>query len=128
MSAPISQNLAGMTFLMTAESGILIQNFSRQTARERIDVYDASVGYDTGFLGHNPSATYNIKGRTTAATGIAAAAPCLALLVANVTYGNGVGTTEADAGGVYTDTVSLDHAEKQFQEITVTATQKPGIP
>lgn len=125
---PILQNLVGMTFLLTAESGILIQNFGRNTGRERIDVYDASLGYDVGFCSHNPTGTYNIKGRTTSALGLAAAAPGISLAIANLSFGNGVGTTALNAGGIYTDTVALEHAEKEFRALTITATQKPGIP
>lgn len=123
---PILQNLAGLVFLLTAEAGILIQNFSRNTTRTMDFVYNAAVGYDIGFVASNPQAEYNIKGRTTGG-GIAVAAPGISLAVANLTYGNGVGTAPIDAGGVYTQTVAIDHAEKQFREITVTAIQKPGI-
>lgn len=117
-----------MTFLLTAESGILINNFSRNTSRTREDVYNGALGYDVGFVAHNPTAEYSIKGKTTAGTGIPAAAPGVSLTVANLTFGNGVGTTALDAGGIYTNTVGLDHSEKQFREMTVTAIQKPGIP
>jgi hypothetical protein len=124
---PILQNLGAMIFLLTAESGILINNFSRNVSRTRDDVYNAALGYDVGFVSYNPQAEYSIKGRVTAGTGLAAAAPGIALTVANLTYGNGVGTNPSDAGGVYTNTVGLDHAEKQFRELTIAAIQKPGI-
>jgi hypothetical protein len=124
---PILQNLAGMIFLLTAESGVLIQGFTRHTERTKDFVYNAALGYDTGFVGYNPKATYNLKGQVTGSSGIAAAAPCVSLAVANVSFGNGVGTSGADNGGIYTDTTELGHQPKAFREMTVTATQNPGI-
>jgi hypothetical protein len=119
---PILVGLSGATFLLTAESGGIIQSFSRNTDRQRIDVTDHSVGYDTGFVSWNPKANYNVRVITTAATGICAASPGVALTLANTTTGNGVA-----AGGIYTDTTALSHNGGTLREFTVTATQKPGI-
>lgn len=119
---PILVNLTGLIFLLQAEAGILIQNFDRETTRTREDVYDASLGYDIGFVAYNPQATYTVKGRVSGAAGVAIAAPAVALTLANLTTGNGV-----SAGGIYTETVSISHSEKGFREITVTALQKPAI-
>lgn len=119
---PILQNLTGLTFLLVAESGIIISNFSRATEREVTFVYDHSVGYDVGFAAFNPSANYNIAGKTTGTTGTAAASPAIALTVANLNTGNGV-----TAGTIFSQGVSISHAEKGFRELSVTAFQKPGI-
>lgn len=124
---PILQGLSGLVFLMTAESGIIIQNFDRQTGRTRDDVYDASVGYDIGFVGYNPTANYTISGRKNSGSGLGAAAPAVILTIAGTKFGNGVGTTALDAGGVYTNTVGLSHGERGFQSLSITAIQKPGI-
>lgn len=122
MSAPILQNLTGLTFLMQAETGVIVSAFNRNTAREWSFVYDHSVGYETGFAAFNPSATYTCNGKTSGATGVAAAAPGIAITFANTTTGNGV-----TAGTIFTETAALNHAEKGFEEINVTAFQKPGI-
>lgn len=134
-ATPIVNNLSGTVFLMLAETGLIIKKFTRGTSREEIMVYDPSVGYDVGSVDHNPKASYSISGITTSGTvstpggaGIAAAAPGVALTIANLTYGNGVGTSGADNGGVYTQTTSLDQGEKALREISVTARQHPGIP
>jgi hypothetical protein len=119
---PILVNLAGLIFLMQAESGILVQNFERQTSRTREDVFDASQGVDIGFVSYNPQATYTCKGRVSGGGGVAAASPGVSIAFANLTTGNGV-----TAGGIYTETVSISHTEKGFREISVTAMQKPGI-
>jgi hypothetical protein len=119
---PILLNLSGATFLLTAESGGIIQSFSRNTDRQKIEVYDGAVGYTTGIVYHNPKATYNVRVITTAATGICAASPGVALTLANTTTGNGVA-----AGGIYTDTTALSHNGGSLREFTVTATQMPGV-
>lgn len=119
---PIVQPLTGLVFLLTAEAGIIISNFSRNVEREWNYIYDHSVGYDTGFAAFNPTAKYTISGKTSALTGTAAAAPGTALTVANYSSGNGI-----TAGTVVTETASISHAEKGFREISVSAWQKPGI-
>ena len=124
---PILQSLTGLVFLIPAEAGIIVSNFSRTTEREMIWVYDASVGYDIGFAAHNPSASYSVSGKKAGNTGIAAAAPAVALELAGPTFGNGVGTDATDNGTVWTQTVGLTHGEKGFRELNVSAMQKPGI-
>lgn len=120
--SPILVNLTGLIFLMQAETGIMVQQFERTTSRTREDVFDASVGYDTGFVAFNPQAEYTVRGRVSGASGVAVAAPGVAVTFGNLTTGNGV-----TAGGIYTLTTAISHGEKGFREITVTALQKPGI-
>lgn len=124
---PILQGLTGLVFLMPAESGIIVANFSRTTQREMIWVYDASVGYDIGFCGHNPDANYSVSGKKSGSSGLAAAAPAVALTLAGPTFGNGVGASADDCGTVWTQTVGLTHAEKGFRDLNISAMQKPGI-
>ncbi len=87
---PILLGLSGATFLLTAESGGIIQSFSRNTDRKKIEVVDGSVGYTTGLVYWDPKATYNVRVITTASTGVPAASPGVALTLANTTTGNGV--------------------------------------
>lgn len=124
---PILQGLTGLTFLLAAEAGIIVSNFSRTTQREMIWVYDGSVGYDIGFCGHNPEANYTVAGKKSGTSGLAAAAPAVALTLAGPTFGNGVGTDGDDNGTVWTMTVGLTHGEKAFRELSISAMQKPGI-
>lgn len=119
---PILVNLTGLTFTLSAESGIIIQSFERTTTREMQFVFDMAVGYDIGFAAFNPSATYSVRGRVSGTTGVPAAAPGVAVTFANATATNGVTT-----GGIYTQTIAVAHGEKGFRGISVTAIQKPGI-
>jgi len=126
-ASPILQNLSGLTFLMPAETGIIKRNFGRNTEREFIWVYDSSQGFDIGFVAHNPAATYNLGGFLSGDTGVAAAAPGIALTIADTDFGNGVGTDGTDNGTVWTLTTALQHGEKNLREFSVTARQAPGV-
>lgn len=119
---PILLGLSGATFLMTNEPGGMIQSFQRRTTRKKILVYDASVGKTTGKVYHDPMATYDVRIITTAGTGLAAAAPGIAVTLANTTSGNGVST-----GGVYVDDTTLSHNAESLQEFSFTAEQSPAI-
>ena len=119
---PILIGLAGAIFLLAAETGGIIQSFNRKTSRSKIDVYDGAAGADTGFVSHNPKGHYDVKIITTGNAGIMAAAPGVAVTLANVSTGNGV-----TSGGIYTDDTTLDHPGGQLQTFAITATQSPAI-
>lgn len=123
---PITIGLAGTTFLLTAETGGLIQSFSRATNSKVIDVYDASLGYTVGSVYHDFFADYNVKiittGGSEAPTGIFDSAPGVPLTLASISSGNGV-----DGGGIYTRSTTLDHQGGQLQEFTAVAKQFPGV-
>lgn len=119
---PILLNLTGATFLLSAETGGIIQSFSQSDSRKKLEVYDGASGKTTGLVYHDPRATFNVRIISTGTTGVAAASPGVALTLANAATTNGVAT-----GGIYTDTVERGHQAGQLQEFTVTATQIPGI-
>ena len=119
---PILLGLTGAVFLLTAETGGIIQSFSRKTTRKNIPVYDPTVGKTTGMVYHDPSASYDIKVITTGNNGVVVAAPGVAITLANVTTGNGV-----TSGGIYTSDTTLEHQGEQLQTFSFTATQHPGI-
>ncbi len=120
--APILLGLSGALFLLVNEGGGMVQSFERDTERTEILVYDASLGYDTGLVSHNPVASYTVEIISTGNTGIMAAAPGVAVTLANITTGNGV-----TSGGIYTTGTKLSHPGGQLQRMTITAKQRPGI-
>jgi hypothetical protein len=120
--APILIGLTGATFLLTAETGGIIQSFQRNVESKKIAVYDGSVGATTGMVFHDPHATYTVKIITTGSTGLAAATPGATITLANTSSGNGVTT-----GGVYADSIQLSHDAEQLQTLTITAEQWPAI-
>ena len=116
--SPILIGLTGATFLLTAETGGLIQSFSRNTSSKNIDVYDAAVGYTVGHVFHDFVADYSIDLISTGTTGIAATSPGVSLTLANTTAGGGV-----DTGTIYTLSTGLAHSGEQLRRRTVTAKQ-----
>jgi hypothetical protein len=113
----ITIGTTGATWGLTAETGILIQSFSSKGSREKNQVRDGQGDFALVAF-YNPLQSISISGVIVGTGGIAAAAPGVALTVANVNNGNGVTT-----GGVYTDDVDVSGANTEFRKITANATR-----
>ncbi|HEX3817539.1 MAG TPA: hypothetical protein VHW03_04555 [Chthoniobacterales bacterium] len=109
-------------FLMTSETGIIIDSFRRQAESKKLEFYDGSLGYTSGVIYHDFVATYAIKGAVNGSTGIMAASVGVVLSITNTSTGAGIGS-----GGIYTDTFTLEHEAQQLREVTVAATQRAAI-
>jgi hypothetical protein len=105
-------------FLMTSETGIIINSYKRKTSSDQINFFDGSVGQTTGRILFDFKAEYTIKGAVNGATGIMAAVVGSVLTFNNTSTGFGV-----SQGGIYVDTVELSHDPKNLREVTVTMTQ-----
>lgn len=124
---PVLVNLAAATFNLTGESGIIVESADVAIDAKFKDVFDASKGYDVGFVAYNFAATRNCAGILNGVTGLPLAQPGVALALANdMTVGatkNGVGTT----GGIYTRNLKFSHQGEDLRKFSVMAMQKPGI-
>jgi hypothetical protein len=109
-------------FLMTSETGIIINSYQRNVDSDKLDFYDGSQGRITGVIYHDFKAQYTIKGAVNGSTGIMAATIGSALSFSNTATGAGVAT-----GGIYVDKVDLNHAPKNLREVSVQMTQRDGI-
>jgi hypothetical protein len=107
----------GATWGLTAETGILVQTVSNKTSREKNEVRDEQGDFAL-IAFYNPLRKIAVSGVIVGSTGIAAAAPGVALTIANIGSGNGVAT-----GGVYTDDVDITAGNTEFKKIAVNATQ-----
>src|SRR4030095_16563663 len=85
-------------FLMTSETGIIINSFQRTIDSDKLDFYDGSDGKTSGDICHDFKAKSNIKGAVNGATGNMAASIGVILTITNTSSGNGVAS-----GGIYTD-------------------------
>ena len=117
----ITIGTTGVTWGLTAETGVLVQTIGAKTQREKNMVRNnqgdvALIGY------YNPTSTYAISAVIAGSTGIATAQPGVVLTVANATAVGGITT-----GGIYTDDVDVQMANTEFQKITVNATRYPLI-
>lgn len=115
--AVITIGTTGATWGLTAETGLLVQTTSNKTSREKNEVRDEQGDFALVSF-YNPLRKISVSGVIVGATGIAAAAPGVALTVANIGTTNGVTT-----GGVYTDDVDIAGENTAFKKITVNATQ-----
>lgn len=116
--------LNGLVFLMTAEAGMIIDGFDYEASGTMEFVYDASLGYDVGFVEYNFQLSGSVKGKiiSTASNGNAALVPGVSMTLGNSTSLNGI-----SAGAVWHVSTSGSHGEKAFREVTVNWIKKPGM-
>jgi hypothetical protein len=109
-------------FLMTSETGIIINSFQRKVDSTKLDFYDGSAGRTTGVIYHDFKAVTTIKGAVNGNTGIMAGSVGVALTITNTSSGGGVAS-----GGIYLDSFELIHQPKNLREVTVICTQRDAV-
>lgn len=90
------------------------------------EVFDASKGYTIGEVHFDFVASISWSAIINGITGLALAAPGVAITFATDL---GIGTTKngVATGGIYTRTVSVSHAAEDLRKISGTAMQRNGI-
>jgi hypothetical protein len=123
MAATIVSSSAAtsVVFGATAETGIIINSFSRAVSREKAEVMD-NDGDVVAVSYYKPIASISISGTLNGSTGVAAAAPGVALTIASTTSGSGI-----TGGKVVVDSVTLNQTSEGFNEFAVEATQYPDL-
>jgi hypothetical protein len=123
MAATIVSSSAStsVVFGCTAETGIIINSFSRQISREKAEVMD-NDGDVVAVSYYKPTATISIEGTLNGSTGVAAAVPGVALTLASTTSGSGV-----TGGSILVDSVTRSETSEGFATFSVEATQYPSI-
>ena len=123
MAATIISSSAAtsVVFGCTAETGILINSFSRTSSREKAEVTD-NDGDVVAVSYFKPMAPFSISGVVNGTTGVAAAAPGVALTLNSTTSGNGVTT-----GKLCVDTVTINRTSEAFNDISVDGVQYPEL-
>jgi hypothetical protein len=106
-------------FLMTPQTGIIINSFKRKVSGDKIEFYDASVGQTTGKVLFDFKAETTIKGAVNGTDGVMAAVVGSTLSFDDQDS-TGFGVSQ---GGSYVDSVEVDHQPKQLREVTVVMTQ-----
>jgi hypothetical protein len=121
MAATIVSSSAAtsVVFGCTAETGIIINSFSRQVSREKAEVMNNS-GDVVAISYYKPTASISIEGVVNGSTGVAAAAPGVALSIASTTSGNGI-----TGGSVIVDSVTRNETSEGFSTFSVEGTQYP---
>ena len=125
---PVLVDLTGATFLMAAETGGIIQSADRDITSKLKEIFDAAKGYVAGYVFYDFIANIAFNAILNGSTGLALAAPGVALTLANnasliaATGGNGV-----SSGGVYVKDVKLNHASEELIMISGNAFQRAGV-
>jgi len=123
MAATIVSSSAAtsVVFGCTAETGIIINTFSRQVTREKAEVMD-NDGDVVAVSYYKPTATISIEGVVNGSSGVAAAAPGVALTLASTVSGNGI-----TGGSIIVDSVTRNETSEGFATFAVEGTQYPSL-
>lgn len=116
-----SSAATSVVFGCTAETGILINSFSRQVSREKSEIMD-NDGDVVAVSYFKPTASISIEGTLNGSTGVAAAAPGVALSLNSTTSGSGI-----TGGTIIVDSVTRNETSEGFATFSVEATQYPSI-
>ena len=112
---------AGVIWGLSTESGIIAQSVSAKTTREKNQVRNES-GEFVAVAFYNATQTFSVAGVLTGSSGLGAAAPGVALTLANTATNNGV-----SAGLIIVDDVDVSKGNTEFKKISINATQYPLI-
>ena len=115
--AVITIGQTGATWGLTAETGLLVQTHTSKDTREKNQVRDEQGDFALVSF-YNPTQSVSVSGVMITATGVAAAAPGVVLVIANTNSANG-----ATTGGIYTDDVDVSKGNTEFKKLTANATR-----
>ena len=112
---------AGVIWGLSTETGIIAQSVSAKTTREKNQVRNES-GEFVAVAFYNATQTFSVSGVLTGSSGLASAAPGVAMSLANTATNNGVA-----AGLIVVDDVDVSKGNTEFKKISINATQYPLI-
>ena len=123
---PILIGLPSATFLLTAETGVIIQSSERSVTSKLREIFNAAVGYMSGYVFFDFVASISWSAIVNGTTGFTIAAPGVALSMS----GNlGIGTDKngVSAGTIYTTSVRISHQGEDLKMISGEAVQRQNI-
>lgn len=132
---PILISLSGATFLLSAETGVIIESMERDISSKLREVFNAAVGYVVGYVFYDFVAAYSWSAIINGTTGFAIAAPGVALTIASdlssaasaasspQTY-NGV---HKSTGGIYTQSLRITHSGEDLRTISGSGIQRTSV-
>ena len=123
---PVLVDLPNATFLMAAETGVIIESEDREVESKLKEIYNAALGYVCGLVFYDFMASYNWSAILNGVTGLALAAPGVALSLAN-SFGIGTNMNGVATGGIYSKNVKVSHAGEDLRKISGTAMQRGGV-
>lgn len=119
-------NLANCFFLLNAETGGIIQTSERSVNSKLKEIFFASLGYVAGYVFYDFVASQDFTAIVNGTSGIAAAAPGVALTLAN-DLGIGAAKNGVATGTIYTTGVRISHQGEDLRMISGQTLQRHGI-
>lgn len=123
---PILVDLTGVTLVLAAETGVIIQSSDRDVTSKLKEVFDASVSRVVGYVFWDWVANISFSAILNGTTGLAAAAPGVALTMANQ-FGIGSAGNGVASGGVYCKDLKISHQGEDLRMISGNAFQRAGV-
>jgi len=114
-----SSAAAAVVFGCTAETGIIINSYSRNVTRDAVDVSN-SQGDIVATARIKPTAAISLEGTLNGTTGVAAAVPGVALVIASTSTGSGI-----TGGSIVVNGVTRSETSEGFVTLSIDATQYP---
>jgi hypothetical protein len=117
-----SSSSAAVVFGCTAETGIIINSFTRTTSREKVELTN-DQGDVVALAFHKPMAAVTIEGVANGlTTGMGLAAPGVALSINNTTSANGI-----TSGSILVNSTTRTQTSQDFASFSIDASQYPLI-
>jgi hypothetical protein len=116
-----SSSSAAVVFGCTAETGIIINSFTRTTSREKVELTN-DQGDVVALAFHKPMAAVTIEGANGLTTGMGLAAPGVALSINNTTSANGI-----TSGSILVNSTTRTQTSQDFASFSIDASQYPLI-
>jgi hypothetical protein len=116
-----SSSASGVIFGATAETGIILSNFSRSVQSSKAELMNEQ-GDIVALSYYGKTATISLTGAINGSTGVATAAVGGLLTLANLTTEFGV-----TGGKIVVDSVSSEQGSDAFKTLSVEATQYPSL-
>lgn len=120
----ITAGTTGASWGLTAETGIIAQTFGFKPSKE-FKEERGPQGDDVLLAWFNPKLKYTIAGVTVGTSGVAAANPGVALVIANDPASSGAAYGVSGSNAIYVDGdgVDLPQANVEFRKINVSGTK-----
>jgi hypothetical protein len=116
---PVLIDLPNAKFLLSSETGVIIESFDLEVDSKLKEIFDASKGYTVGYVFYDFVGNQSWNAYVNGTTGLALAQPGVA-----ITYANSLGVT---SGGVYTKTVKISGGGEELFKIAGTSMQRQNV-
>jgi hypothetical protein len=123
---PVLIDLPNAKFLLSSETGVIIESFDLEVDSKLKEIFDASKGYTVGYVFYDFVGNQSWNAYVNGTTGLALAQPGVAITYAN-SLGIGANGNGVTSGGVYTKTVKISGGGEELFKIAGTSMQRQNV-